>query len=316
VRDRVLLGGLLPVCLAAMLWGTTGSVATVLVARTGMSPLLVGALRMWIAAACLLVAARVTRGRALPAGPRWRWVVMGACMAAYQATFFSAVALSGIALAALIAICSSPLLIALLAWALLGEPVPRAVQLALGLGVLGTALLVVGPRARLDLTATFVLGALLALGAGLAYALYVILAKAALARAAPLPLAAGTFAVAAVVLAPIVLQADWPLRQIIAGWPWLMYLGAVATAGAYALHTTGLRLLPASVAGLVALLEPVTATAFGVLVFDEHLGVTGFAGGALLLVATLLLLRSQGREGAPNRSPGASSPSGRGPGRG
>jgi drug/metabolite transporter, DME family len=316
VRDRVLLRGLLPVCLAAMLWGTTGSVATVLVARTGMSPLRVGALRMGIAAAFLLVAARVTSGRALPSGPRWRWVVMGACMAAYQATFFSAVALSGIALAALIAICSSPLLIALLAWALLGERLPQAVRLALGLGVLGTALLIVGPRTRLDLTATFVLGALLALGAGLAYALYVILAKAALARATPLPLAAGTFTVAAIVLAPIVLGGDWPVNQIIVGWPWLVYLGAVATAGAYALHTAGLRLLPASVAGLAALLEPVTATALGVLVFDERLGVPGLAGGALLLAAIFLLIWSQGRGGAPNRGPGAPSPSRRGPGRG
>jgi drug/metabolite transporter (DMT)-like permease len=43
---------------------------------------------------------------------------------------------------------------------------------------------------------------LLALGASLAYALYVVLAKATLARTPPLPLAAANFTVAALVLTP------------------------------------------------------------------------------------------------------------------
>jgi drug/metabolite transporter, DME family len=276
-----------------MFWGTTGSVATILVARTGMSPFLIGAVRMWVAGALLLLVARAATGRALPAGAAWRWIVMGACMAAYQATFFMAVTLSGIALTALIAICSAPLLIAILAWGLLGERLTRPVRAALGVGVLGTALLVVGPRTRLDLPATFVLGGLLALAAGFAYALYVVVAKAALAAAAPLPLAATTFATAAVLLTPVVLWAESPARQIALGWPWLLYLGAIATAGAYALHTAGLKTLPASRAGVAALLEPLTATALGVLIFGERLGAAGLAGAALLLVAIALVLREQ-----------------------
>jgi drug/metabolite transporter, DME family len=287
--------GVLPVCLAAVLWGTTGSVATILVARTGVSPLVIGATRMWVAAAFLLVAARVTTGRALPLSAGWRWVVMGACMAAYQAAFFTAVTLSGIALTALIAICSSPLLIAILAYSLLGERLTRPLLVALGLGVLGTALLVLGPRTRLQFPATFVLGGLLALAAGLAYALYVIVAKAALARAAPLPLAAATFAVAAVLLTPVGLVASPTVRQMALGWPWLLYLGAVATAGAYALYTVGLRTVPASVAGIAALLEPATATALGVLVFGEQLGAIEIAGAALLAAAIALLINHQSR---------------------
>jgi drug/metabolite transporter, DME family len=283
-------GGLLPVCLAAVLWGTTGSVATVLVIRTGMSPLLIGAVRMWVAAALLLVAARVSTGRALPSGSHWGWLGMGACMAAYQVTYFTAVTQTGIAATALIAICSAPLLITMLAWRLLGERVTRPVGAALGLGVVGTALLIVGPRTRLDLPVAFVLGGLLALAAGLAYALYVIVAKAALVRAAPLPLTAATFATAAVLLAPVVLWTEAPIRQFALGWPWLLYLGGVATAGAYGLHTAGLRRVPASAAGIAALLEPVTATGLGVLIFGERLGVTGAAGAAFLLTAMALLL--------------------------
>jgi len=101
-------------------------------------------------------------------------------MAGYQAAYFTAVTLSGIAVTALVAICSAPLMIAALApWAL-GERLAPRVRVALALGVVGTALLVAAPRGALDLTARLVAGALLALTAGLAYALYVILAKATL----------------------------------------------------------------------------------------------------------------------------------------
>jgi DME family drug/metabolite transporter len=77
---------------------------------------------------------------------------------------------------------------------------------------------------------------------------------------------------------------------VAAGWPWLVYLGAVTTAGAYALYTTGLRRVPASVAAVVALLEPLTATLLGVLLFHERLGAPGVAGAGLLLGAIALLL--------------------------
>ncbi|HSE92494.1 MAG TPA: EamA family transporter, partial [Methylomirabilota bacterium] len=71
----------------------------------------------------------------------------------------------------------------------------------------------------------------------------------------------------------------------------LLYLGAVTTAGAYALYAAGLRMVPASVAGVVTLLEPLTATLLAVLVFGERLGLTGAIGAALLLSAIALLSR-------------------------
>ncbi|HXH83468.1 MAG TPA: EamA family transporter, partial [Candidatus Tectomicrobia bacterium] len=80
------------------------------------------------------------------------------------------------------------------------------------------------------------------------------------------------------------------------GWPWLLYLGGVTTAAAYAAHTTGLRNVPAAAAGVVALLEPLTATLLGVLLFGETLGMLGVAGAALLFAALGLLLRSSDGE--------------------
>ena len=283
-------GGLVLIALAAVSWGTSGSVMTVLVDRAAASPLLVGTARLWVAAILLLLAASVTSGPiAVAADDRWRCIAMGACMAVYQAAYFTAVTRSGIAIAALVAICSAPLVIATLAPWLLGERRAMRARVALALGVLGTALLVAAPHGLPDLSARFVGGVLLALVAGLAYALYVLAAKASLTQSAPLPLAALTFTVGAVVLTPALLWTSAPLAQLALGWPWLLYLGGVTTAAAYAVYTVGLRHVPASVAGLVTLLEPLTATVLGVALFGERLGAAGGAG-ALLLVAALGLL--------------------------
>ncbi|OLD38849.1 MAG: hypothetical protein AUI57_05580 [Candidatus Rokubacteria bacterium 13_1_40CM_2_68_8] len=283
-------GGLVLIALAAVSWGTSGSVMTVLVDRAAASPLLVGTARLWVAAILLLLAASVTSGPiAVAADDRWRCIAMGACMAVYQAAYFTAVTLSGIAIAALVAICSAPLVIAALAPWLLGERRAMRARVPLALGVLGTALLVAAPHGLPDLSARFVGGVLLALVAGLAYALYVLAAKASLTQSAPLPLAALTFTVGAVVLTPALLWTSAPLAQLALGWPWLLYLGGVTTAAAYAVYTVGLRHVPASVAGLVTLLEPLTATVLGVALFGERLGAAGGAG-ALLLVAALGLL--------------------------
>ena len=289
--------GLVLIGLAAVSWGTTGSVMTVLAERAAASPLLVGAARLWIAALLLLLNARMLgRWPAVAATDVWRCIAMGACMAGYQAAYFTAVTLSGIAVAALIAICSAPLMIAVMAPAALGERLGGRVRLALTLGVAGTALLIAVPSGSLDLSPRFVAGALLALTAGLAYALYVVLAKATLARMAPLPLTALTFTAGAVLLTPALLWTEAPLRQLALGWPWLLYLGAVATAAAYAIYSMGLRWVPASVAGVATLLEPLTATLLGVLIFGERLGSAGIVGALLLLSALGLLAAGAGRQ--------------------
>ena len=291
--------GLVLIALAAISWGTSGSVMTVLAERAAASPLLVGVARLWIAAVFLLVATAVTaRGVVVAPGDRWRCLAMGACMAAYQAAYFTAVTLAGIAVVALVAICSAPLMIAALAPWMLGERLPPRVGGALLLGVLGTALLVAAPAGTLDLSPRFLAGVLLAFVAGLAYALYVIAAKATLRRSAPLPATALTFTIGALLLTPALVWTAAPWTQLALGWPWLLYLGGVATAAAYAIYTLGLRSVPASVAGVTTLLEPLTATILGVALFGERLGAAGIVGALLLVTALGLLLADRGRSGS------------------
>jgi DME family drug/metabolite transporter len=288
------LAGLFLIALAAASWGTTGSVTTILAQRHGTDPLLIGAARMAIAAAALLAATRLA-GASLVIGRAdvGRCLVMGVCMAVYQAAYFTAVIMTGIALTALLAICSAPLMIAAVAAVVLGERLSLRIAIALGLGVVGTALLVAGPAGlapRPRLTG----GVLLALSAGLAYALYVVTAKVSLARSAPLPLTALTFTAGAIVMLPVLAWTTAPLDQLARGWLWLVYLGGVATAGAYAVYALGLRRVPAAVAGIATLVEPLTATLLGVLAFGEPLGVLGGLGALILLGAIVLLARTPG----------------------
>ena len=56
----------------------------------------------------------------------------------------------------------------------------------------------------------------------------------------------------------------------------------------------GLRRVPASVAGVTTLLEPLTATILGVALFGERLGPAGGVGALLLVVALGLLLADRG----------------------
>jgi drug/metabolite transporter, DME family len=182
-----------------------------------------------------------------------------------------------------------------LARIVLGERLSTRTIVALAVGVTGTALLIVGPRGVTDVGPRFAAGVALALSAGFAYAIYVVIAKASVVRTAPLPLATMTFLSGAVWLSPVLLLAETPARQLAVGWPLLVYLGVVTTGLAYAAYTTGLTTVSAAAAGIVSLLEPLTATILGVVLFDERLGALGVVGAALLASALILLVREEAR---------------------
>jgi DME family drug/metabolite transporter len=286
--------GLLSVAAAAVTWGTTGSVLELIGASSAVAPV-VGAVRMLVAAPLLVAGARLTGASLRPAGGGF--AVAGLCMAGYQVCYFSAVPLAGVAATAVLAICSAPILVAVLARVVLQEPLTRLGVAATAVGVLGAGLL--AGSAALEGGAGFLLGGALALGAGLAYSLYVVVTRSALAGAAPLGLSALTFALAAIVLLPVLAVEPAATAVILArGWPLLLYLGAVPTAGAYWLYTAGLARLPAAVAAVVGLLEPLTAALLGLALFQEPFGPLRALGAGLLLVAMGLLAVGTARGGA------------------
>jgi DME family drug/metabolite transporter len=277
--------GFLLIVVAAVTWGTTGATMKLVAAGSPMSPLLVGLIRVAVAAPCLCLAARWLGGPIrLPArADRARLLVAGVAMGTFQACYFWGVAKTSVAVGSLIAICSAPLFIVLLAAVLLGERIDARTWRSLLAGITGATLLTFGPHGFGRLPPGFVAGIGLALGGGVSYATYAVMVKDVLRRVPPLTVAALTFTVSALCLLPVLLV-EWPSADARA-WSLLVYLGVVPTAAAYILYVLGLRTTPVTVSGVLTLVEPLTATLLGVLFFGDRLGAAGALGAVLLFAA-------------------------------
>ena len=133
------------------------------------------------------------------------------------------------------------------------------------------------------------LGVLLALGSGTAYAAATELGRPLVDVAGPLALTTTTTTVGAVVLVPFGLLATRGDAVLISGDPvvlaTLVYLGVFTMALAYGLFYVGLRITTGSSAVIATLLEPVTAAVVAALFLDERLGTLGIVGTLLILAA-------------------------------
>ena len=190
--------------------------------------------------------------------------------------------------AASILLYTAPSFVVVLSSVLWREPVTKKKLLALGLTLLGCAL-VCGVFAG-DLTVTAG-GVLLGLGSGFFYALYSIFGRCALARYGPMTVTVWTFLFAG----PASLALLRPERMAAAlssPRQWLLSLGLVvfSTVAPYILYTRGLARVESGRASIMASLEPVAATLVGVLAFGESLSPASVAG-ILCVLAGVYILR-------------------------
>ncbi len=288
--------GALFIALTATLWGTVGIVTRTLYTISAANPLSVAFFRLALAAPVLLVATWLTLGpQGLRASGRDLWVMLGigATMALYQVTYFAAIARLGVAVAVLVAICTCPVMVALLAVPLLKERLSRRVLTAMVLALGGTALLVGGGPGLGAGQGRTLEGVLLALGAGLSYALVTIGSRALAGRYHPLqPISIG-FTAGSLMLLPFALAGGLVLNYPPVGWILLLHLGLIPTALGYVLFLRGLRTTSATTASILTLLEPLTSTGLAWMLFGERLGPLGIGGAALLLGAMLILFRGE-----------------------
>jgi DME family drug/metabolite transporter len=286
----------LEVLAAAVLFGTTGTTATL--APASASVVSLGAARLVIGGAILLLVlpgVGGSRRTALGLG-RSRWGLAGALMvAAYQLAFFAGVSAAGVALGTLVTIGSGPLFVGLLSWPLLRERPSRPWWLTTLVCIVGLLLLAAdgGERSSVDPG-----GLLLALGAGFAYALYTVSAKRLISDgAASEDAMACLFGIGGLLMLPVLLASGLSWLGEPSGLAAALWLGAATIAAAYVLFGRGLRRLPAGAAATLVLAEPLVATALGVVLLGERLGWLGWAGATLvalgLLAQGLLATRSR-----------------------
>lgn len=271
---------------AAVLWGTSGLTATAAYSR-GLDPLGVSFSRMAIGAIALLVVQRGAGIEMRTLRPhRWRLMVVGAGLAGYQAGYFLAVEHAGVSVATLITLGLAPVLVTALDRVRSGQPVRPRTLIAIVLAIGGLLALIAPSSEQADGVLT---GAGFAALSALGYA-FVTLGGGSLSEtigAQRLTLA--SFAIAAVLLAPAAATgsagtAQWTPTLVGA----LLYLGIVPTALAYSAFFAGLRHVPAPVAAILALLEPLVATALAVPLLGERLSLAGWAGAVALMTAVVL----------------------------
>jgi drug/metabolite transporter, DME family len=285
------------ILLAAVLFGTTGTAQAL---GPGVeSPLAVGAARIAAGGALLalvaVVAAAAGRLRLRTgAGPR-AVLFAGACVAVYQATFFAAVADTGVAVGTVVAIGSGPAFAGLFARRFAGERLERRWAAATALACAGVALLVLGGSGGSVSPA----GVGLALIAGAGYAGYAVASKRMLdAGGAPEAVMGAVFGAGALLMLPLLAIVPAGGLATPGGLALVLYLGAVPTALAYVLFARGLERTGASETATLTLAEPLTAAALGVIALGERPGLAACAGALLVMGALAVLALRPARQEA------------------
>jgi DME family drug/metabolite transporter len=269
--------------MAAGLFGTSATTLALL-APSAPGPS-VAAMRLLVGAAGLVLVV-VARGGGRALVGMWRrpvvWL-MGAAVAGYQALFFMGTIRAGVAVGTLISLAAAPFLAGVLGWILREGPPGWTWVVSTLIAVAGLVLLVSS-----NLGVEEPIGMLLALGAGACYAVYTVIGvRLAREGAAPSVVLAGSFSIGAVLLLPAAVTSTW-------WWSWsgvaaVLWLGLGATTVAYLLFGVGLRSLQPGHIATLNLFEPVVATLLGVFILGEQLGMAGWLGAVLVLVALGLL---------------------------
>ncbi|WP_235928870.1 DMT family transporter [Marisediminicola senii] len=272
---------------ASVLWGTTGTAASLL--PTNISPLTTGAATMGVGG--LLLAALAPRGSAMlvrDASIR-PWVLLGALgVFVYPLAFYSAMQLAGVAVGNVVALGSGPLFAALLEWALERRRPTRRWAAATAAAIVGIAVL--ASTAHLGAAASNPpLGVGLGLLAGAAYATYSYAASRAMSAGSSNRAVMGSmFGCGALLLLPVFVVGAPSLVQSGLTVMVTAYLIVGPMFVAYLFFGFAIRIVRSSVATTITLLEPVVAAVLAVAIVGERLPPVGWAALALVLCGVLV----------------------------
>jgi len=309
------------IVIAALLWGTTGTAATLL--PSTVSPLATGAATMAIGGLLLALSAPRQTLAVLRSGRgAWAVLVLGAlCVAIYPLAFYTSMSLAGVAIGNVVSLGTAPVFAALLERFL--DPPHRRRRLqprwvaAAAVSITGVAVLALfghGTGTGAEATArtgqehtTVLVGIACGALAGLTYAGYTYTAgrlihDGSTSRGAM----AAQFGLGALALWPVLIATGGPLLSttglvgasgqdtvlanlVGAPVPWqvITYLALGPMFAAYLLFGRGLRTVASSRATTMTLLEPFVATLLAVLVLGERLTLTGWVGLALVLTGVV-----------------------------
>ncbi|MDX1572719.1 MAG: EamA family transporter [Methylophaga sp.] len=275
------------VALAALFWGISAGIAAILM-NEGWHPFVVSFYRGSIGLLFVLVWLALRPQKSGLANRRlWFWsVIAGLGVAGNFAFYFISIAEGSVAVAATLMYCA-PIFVYLVSF-MVGLETPSSLKWAaiivvmIGI-VLLTQIYDIGPD---GITPIGVGAGLLA---GMSYAVFIFGFK----FASPHGSSQMILAIALTVLASILI---WPsdFEQVIAvpaspEWSLFIILGMLGAGLSFVIYIFGLKYTAPAIASIMAMVEPVTASLFGVLILGETLTIMQILGMGMILFSVTAL---------------------------
>ena len=279
------------VALAALCWGLSGGIGGILTAQ-GWDPVVVsfyrGAIGFLFVLGWLLLR---PRGSGLANRRLWFWsAIAGVGVAGNFTFYFVSIAEGSVAVAATLMYCA-PVFVYLISFTLKLERPTLFKWAAIAMVLLGVVLLTgIYEIGAGDVTPIAASAGLLS---GLSYAVFIFGFKYAAPHGSPQAILVIAFAV----LTTILIWLGDPDQTVAVLktpiWPLFVVLGVVGAGLSFIFYIVGLNHTTPALASIVAMVEPVTASLFGVVVLNENLiGLQIFGMGLILVTVTALSVNS------------------------
>lgn len=278
------------VILAGCCWATMGIFVRHLNA-IGLASMEIVEARSMLTVVIMLLALAVFRRDLLKVRAKDLWCFAGGGIISiilFNYCYFQTIQLASLSTAAIL-LYTSPIFVLLLSVPLFGEKLTRRKLICLAMAFGGCALASGLASGGMALSPQVLL---FGLGSGFGYGLYSIFSRFALQRGYhPITITAYVFLFAAIGGVPLtdfgqILQvAGEGMGNVL----YLLLYTFVTTIVPYIAYTSGLQHVENGVAAVLACIEPVMATVFGIFVFREIPDVLGWAGIVLVMTALVLL---------------------------
>jgi DME family drug/metabolite transporter len=220
---------------------------------------------------------------------------LGFLVAIHWALLFQTLKLASVAVA-ILTVYTAPIFLAVLAPLLLPEARSKIGLVALAVSAPGIALIALAGEGGTGVDPVAI-GT--GLGAAITYALIVIWTKSLVHNIAPVAVAFWSYAIVGIILLPFALAGE---RFLPEGpeWLYMLALGALLTAAAGVLYMRALKDVTAQAAGLLAYLDPVSASLLAWAILGQGLGWEVLVGGIAVLAGGALVVLY---EDAPKPAP-------------
>lgn len=285
--------GIIGVFIAALLWGTTGTAASL---ALGVSPIAIAAVSMGCGGLLQAsIAAKSIYQCISSLRHNITYLVFGAgAVVLYPLAFYGSMHCAGVAVGTVVSIGSAPLFSAVIENRLEGNKL--SVQWLWGAlcGIIGIVLLALADSglgsAQHTSSMQVTLGIGLGLIAGFTYAFYSWSARQLMLRQIPPKAAMGaTFGLGGAALMPLLIMTGGPL---LASWQNIgvgLYMALFPMFLGYLCYGFGLARIRASTATAITLLEPVVAALLAVLIIGEQLAPSGWLGMGLIILCLVII---------------------------